>query len=150
MILKDGIIMIDKVFITNITCEGLKSPLGIDNFKPRFSYEIVSNLQNIYQESYHIVVTLDNEIVWDSGIIKSNQSQNIIYDGLELLPCREYKFTVSIICNGIIASGSSKFETGFLNQKIKAKWIGLVNPDLRESNSPKPITLKRELRLTKK
>lgn len=141
--------MIDKVFITNITCEGLKNPLGIDNFKPRFSYEIVSNLQNIYQESYHIVVTLDNEIVWDSGIIKSNQSQNIIYDGLELLPCREYKFTVSIICNGISASGSSKFETGLLNQKIKAKWIGLVNPDLRESNSPKPITFKKIIKINK-
>ena len=145
----EGIIMINKIFLTNITCEGLKNPLGIDCFNPRFSYEIVSNMNNVYQESYQIVVVKNNEIVWDSGVVASSQSQNIVYQGEKLIPCQEYQFEISVVCNGETANGKGKFETGLLNTKFKGEFIGLTNPDLRPSNSPKPITFKNNINVKK-
>ena len=55
-LIMEGTFMINKIFLTNITCEGLKNPLGIDCLNPRFSYEIISNMNNVYQESYQIIV----------------------------------------------------------------------------------------------
>lgn len=141
--------MADRILLTNITCEGLKNPLGIDCIKPRFSYEIISNMTNVYQESYHIVVLKDDEVFWDSGIVNSSQSQNITYDGKSLLPCTEYHFKIDVVCNGISCSGSGIFETGLLGNEFKGKWIGLRKPDLRPSNSPNPITFKKSFRLYK-
>lgn len=141
--------MADRVLLTNITCEGLKNPLGIDCLKPRFSYEIISNLNNVYQESYHIVVTKENDIVWDSGIVSSSQSQNIIYQGIDLLPFSKYSFTITVVCNGVSCSGSGSFEMGLLNEKMQGNWIGVSNPDLRPSNSPAPITFKKTIKIKK-
>lgn len=145
----EGTFMINKIFLTNITCEGLKNPLGIDCLNPRFSYEIISNMNNVYQESYQIIVKKENEVVWNSGVVQSSQSQNIVYDGEKLLPSQEYSFEITIVCNGETAKGFGTFETGLLGGKFKAKWIGLIDPDLRPSNSPKPITFKNSFKVKK-
>ena len=133
-----------NIFLTNLTCEGLINPLGIDCIKPRFSYEIISNSNDVYQDKYQIIVKNvdNNEVVWDSGIVLSSQSQNIVYDGEKLSPLTKYSYEVTAYCNDDVAKASGKFETGFLNKSFKAKFVGLVDPDLRLSNSPKPITFK--------
>lgn len=141
--------MADRVLITNLTCEGLKNPLGIDCLNPRFSYEIISNLNNVYQESYHIVVKKEDEVVWDSGIVTSSQSQNIAYNGTSLLPCTKYDFYIEVVCNNVSCNGNGSFETGLLGTKMNGKWIGTFKPDLRPSNSPKPITFKKIIKVKK-
>lgn len=143
-----------SIIINNLKCEGLINPLGIDTFKPRFSYQIISNLENVYQKSYHIKVKLLNDIVWDSGVVNSDQSQNIVYQGLKLLPKQKYDVEVAIVCasnscHNLCAKANGYFETGLLNEKFKAKWIGLSTPDLREANSPKPITIRRFFKVNK-
>lgn len=44
--------------ITSIKVEGVKSPVGVDEKRPVFSWQISGNGKDIFQESYRIIVTV--------------------------------------------------------------------------------------------
>ena len=74
-----------KISVTNLQCEMLSNPEGIDAVQPRLSWQIKSDINDVKQTAYQIMVasTLENlnankADLWDSGKVTSNESVNII------------------------------------------------------------------------
>lgn len=81
----------EDVKITNLRCEYLRNPLGIDVHHPRLSWVLESDKRGMKQTAYRILVTGTKENLkknigdlWDSGQVESNKSVHIVYQGREL------------------------------------------------------------------
>ncbi|MCK4646812.1 MAG: family 78 glycoside hydrolase catalytic domain, partial [Candidatus Aminicenantes bacterium] len=77
--------------ITNLRCEYLKNPLGIDVVQPRLSWVLESSVRGQKQTAYRIIVSSNEENLernrgdlWDSGKIKSDRTNQIVYSGKNL------------------------------------------------------------------
>ncbi len=77
--------------ITNLRCEYLKDPLGIDVVLPRLSWILESSVRGQKQTAYRIIVSSSEENLkrnrgdlWDSGKIKSDRTNQIVYSGRDL------------------------------------------------------------------
>ena len=115
--------------ISNIFVEYQSRPIGLDEKKPRFSWQITAEEKETVQKACRILVRSEAEEVWDSGRLETDHSQGIAYAGKELLPCTAYTVHVTVWDNhGNEAEESTCFETGFLDPSIRAwegaKWIG--------------------------
>lgn len=110
--------------IRDFRIEYRKNPLGIDE-KPRFSWKLVSEKQDVVQTDYQIQVTNDGKMVWDSGRIKSDQSILVPWQGEALKPMAAYQVQVSVWDNyGELGQETGTFETGLMGEENwKAKWI---------------------------
>jgi len=78
----------DIATVTDLRCEGLVNPLGIDVAKPRLSWRMLSNANGAAQTAYRVLCATSVELLkegnadlWDSGKVTSNQSQLIPYQG---------------------------------------------------------------------
>ncbi len=122
-----------QLTITNLRCEMLINPLGIEVRQPRLSWQINSNLRNVVQTSYQVIVSsspanllLNKGDVWNSGVVNSSQSIHVSYNGPALKPATHYYWKVLVTTN----KGSSRtlqpafFSTGLAPENWKAKWIG--------------------------
>jgi len=85
-----------KLTLTNLRCEYLRDPLGIDELNPRLSWELKASGKNIMQTAYRILVADSEEALskdkgnlWDSGEVKSDQANQIEYAGKTL---KAYQF----------------------------------------------------------
>ncbi|HMP81383.1 MAG TPA: family 78 glycoside hydrolase catalytic domain [Verrucomicrobiota bacterium] len=77
--------------VSNLRCEYLVNPLGLDEFAPRLSWTIESNRRGARQTAYHLRVASSAEQLaakasdlWDSGRVESNQTTHIAYTGQPL------------------------------------------------------------------
>ena len=131
-----------QVSICNLRCEQLQNPLGIDVVQPRFSWQLQSNLRNIQQVSYQILVSTSAQKlaanigdVWNSNVINSSKTILIPYNGKPLQSATAYYWKVKVTSNkGECATNENAFfTTGFFKDNDlpagqagwKAKWIGL-------------------------
>jgi len=122
-----------QVYITNLRCEMLVNPLGIDIKQPRLSWQLQSNQRNVVQTSYEVMVSSSEQNlqqnkgdVWKSGTISSNQSLHVTYNGAVLLPGKHYYWKVIVQTNKGQAQSAQTafFSTGLDKSQWKAKWIG--------------------------
>ena len=128
-----------RVDLSKLTVEGRISPLGLDDLRPRFGWQIVSDKQRVMQKEYQLQVSTTQEEtgkVWESGIIASDQSQWVEYAGPALQPNTCYYWRVKVKTNRGKSSWSewSKWTTGLLSeQNWKGEWIGLdsITPDVK-------------------
>jgi len=74
--------------VTNLSCEYLVNPLGVDVPKPRLSWKISSERRGELQTAYRILVAStaeklarDQGDLWDSGKVVSDQSIQVEYAG---------------------------------------------------------------------
>lgn len=119
--------------ITNLSCEYLENPLGVDVLQPRFSWNITSGERGVTQSAYRLIVGENlNEVekgtsnIWDSGKISSDNMVNIEYEGTPLQSNKKYFWKVQVWTDNENAIGSepASFHTGLLAEKDwKAKWI---------------------------
>ena len=72
-------------------CEYCVDPIGIDVFKPRFSWMLTHHERGRRQSAYQILVASSEENlakdfgdIWDSGKVDSSQSVNVEYAGKPL------------------------------------------------------------------
>jgi alpha-L-rhamnosidase len=79
---------VHAVSVSQLTCENLNNPRGIDITEPRLSWILSSDEGNQKQTAYQILVAStaknlagDKGDLWDSGKILSNQSIQISYAG---------------------------------------------------------------------
>ena len=95
----------DKVMlhVINPRCEHFTNPLGVDNLKPRFSWQIKTDSRNVIQSAYRILVSDDPEKlvpntgnIWDSKKVKSDQSVLVRYKGISIKPAEKYYWKVMI------------------------------------------------------
>jgi len=79
--------------VTDLRCEYLSDPLGIDVQQPRFSWKLIDakKTRGQKQTAYQILVTADSpdddktkNDLWDSGKVDSATSVNVVYDGVGL------------------------------------------------------------------
>ncbi len=124
-----------QVTVTNLRCEMLQNPQGIDVRQPRFSWEISSSLRNVMQQSYQIIISSaeanlknNNGDVWNSGVVNSSQSVQVEYKGAPLQPAKKYFWKVIINTNkgNAVAGETAFFSTGLFTKDEwgNAKWIG--------------------------
>lgn len=123
-----------EITISNLRCEYLENPLGIDMQNPRFSWNIITEKRGILQSAYRILVSdsrkgLMKEAgnIWDSGKVTSDKAGSIVYGGVLLKSGTTYYWSV-IVWNqdGDQSSWSEPvfFHTGLLNKTDwKAQWI---------------------------
>ncbi|MGB7264217.1 MAG: family 78 glycoside hydrolase catalytic domain [Terracidiphilus sp.] len=120
--------------------DNLKSPLGIDDPAPRFTWQLDDTARGAKQTTYELqvatrpeLVKSDHPDVWTSGTVNSSQSIDIPYAGPALNPSTRYYWRVTL--RG--AAGKSYppseigwWETGLMNQDAwRAQWIGYETPE---------------------
>ncbi len=127
-----------KTLLTNLKVEYLHTPLAVEVTTPRFSWQMTADDQQRgwRQTAYEISVTDEKgKLVWNSGVVKSDQSLNISYQGEALNPTTRYAWTLNVWNQKKQKmTASSFFETGLAmrenyNHAAKsvmedAKWIG--------------------------
>jgi alpha-L-rhamnosidase len=127
------------VNVENLRCEYRENPLGIDNLKPRFSWNLSCQQRGQYQTAYQILVASSPEKLeknsadlWDSGKITSAQNAQIFYNGKPLESDRYYYWKVKVWDKDDQSSSWSMaafWSTGLLwESDWQAEWIGLDQP----------------------
>jgi len=143
--------MTSPLTVHHLRCEYLENPLGLDEARPRFGWQLHSPRRGTVQSAWQVQVALSSQIfdkpVWDSGRVESNQSQQIVYAGPELAARTRYFWRVRAWDEEGNDSGWSEtawWETGLL---VPANWkAGWITPDLPDDTSkagPVPL-LRRE------
>ena len=67
------------VVIYDLMTEDLVDPIGVDDPTPTFSWKMASKVIGQKQTAYQIMVKNDQETVWDSGKVDSDESVVIVY-----------------------------------------------------------------------
>ena len=111
--------------IKDLKIEYRNNPLGIDAKEPRISWKLNSGQKDTLQKNYHIVVKKEENIVWDSQVVESEQCICVKYAGKDLEACTRYQVAVTATDNyGNEACEEAYFETGLMESKNwKACWI---------------------------
>ncbi len=121
--------------VTQLKCENLVNPLGIDLAAPQLSYQLKSSLRNQKQSAYQILVSdKKSELArnkanfWNSGKVLSSGTVNIPYKGKQLSSGMKLFWKVRVWdASGSLSAWSdvAEWEMGYLNKSDwKAKWIG--------------------------
>ncbi len=129
------------------------NPIGIEVESPRLSWKLNASERNVFQETYHIRcattiegLDLDSDLLWDSGLVKSDQSVHIEYQGKKLLSCQKIWWKVKVQTNKGKESDWSMpafWEMGLLEKSDwKAKWIEPVLNENPEVSNPCPLIRK--------
>lgn len=136
---------ISKNQVIDLVCEYRTNPIGIDVKKPRLSWKLVSDQQNILQSAYEIRVadsprnlTKKSSQFWFSGKVNSDKSVNVSYEGKTLQSMQRAYWQVRVWDNkGKVTAWSEPayWETGILNlDEWKASWI-----TMKEEKSDKSL-----------
>ncbi len=110
--------------ITDLTVNYSEDPIGIEKDGMLFSWKMKSDVVGMSQKEYQIVVTNDKDVeIWNSGLVTSNLSVAIPYEGPELSLETGYHWIVSVTCSDdkVITSKKAYFETG--TSFKDAEWI---------------------------
>jgi alpha-L-rhamnosidase len=124
-----------KISVTNLQCEMLNNPEGIDVVQPRLSWQIKSDVNDVKQMAYQIMVasTVENlnankADLWDSGRVTSDESVNIIYNGKKLGDRQNAFWKVTVFTNKgeIKSTENAHFSIGILTYADwkSTRWIG--------------------------
>ncbi len=123
--------------LTDLKCNGLKNPLGIKSGTVDFGWKICSEERGVYQSAWQIIVkdVKTQEIMWDSGLVKSDCQSAIVYRGAELQSDTQYEWHVLVQDNkgNQAVSETAYFRTGLDEADWQAKWIGCQPEDLDSS-----------------
>ena len=125
------------IYIVNPNVEQQFRPQALATAQPRFSWNYETDVQNVVQTSYRIIVSSSFENVqrgfgdlWDSQVVKSNQMLYIPYEGITLKSRDKgyWKVIGTVTANGKktkVESEIQSFEISLLSQdEWQAKWIG--------------------------
>ncbi len=122
--------------VSNLLCEYHTNPIGIDIVKPRLSWQLSSNQQNLKQIAYEVRVanSIENlnkpkKVGWSSGKIVSDKSVNVEYNGPALSSNQRVYWQVKIWDNKGVESEWSQpayWEMGILSKnEWEASWIAM-------------------------
>ena len=112
--------------IYDLKCNDMVRPEGIDTPIPRFSWKLRSDVQNVRQKWYRVIVrSEDRETVWDSGEVPGEEVYGIEYRGAALRSEERYSVEVSSAptAEGEAAVAETYFRMGKVSPDWKASWI---------------------------
>jgi alpha-L-rhamnosidase len=121
--------------VTDLRCEYLENPVGIDITRPRLSWKLASDIRGQHQMAYRILVAstrqnldADTGDLWDTGIVKSAESTHISYQGAPLKSGMQAFWKVVVWDKDNAESGCSEpamWSMGLLQPSDWiAQWIG--------------------------
>ncbi len=133
--------------VLHVTCEYKENPLGIDTRRPRFGWHIEADARNVRQSAYQIQLAKDQAdftvAFWDTGMVSSNESIQVQYNGPELESRRRYYYRVRIYDqhgNESDWSALNYFEMGLLDpSEWQAMWITPVFEASAGDDAPCPL-----------
>lgn len=115
------------VRLSGLLVEKKVEPVGIDLRQPRFSWLVGSAARGVEQLSYRLRVTAEpGRTVWDSGVVRSRESANVVYGGPPLRAATDYRWQVDVVTTHGNADARSAFRTGLPTEQDWAgsTWIG--------------------------
>jgi len=141
-----------SVTVTNLKCEYLAEPMGIDVHQPRLSWTLSPTqpeARGQRQTTYHILVASREDLLarhkgdlWDSGTVESDQSQHVVYAGAPLGSNQECHWKVRVGDErGALSSWSepSRWTMSLMTPADwTAQWIGTDQTFTRKPGSPPP------------
>lgn len=135
--------------VQSLTTESQHQPLGIDIMKPSFNWKINSGRRGAKQTAYQIVVTENKEdaenevnLVWDSGIVLTDRSIHIVYEGSELQSRRRYYWKVKVWNELEQSSPWSEISYWEMGLLAKADWIAdWIEPQQEEAIQEEPVNM---------
>ncbi len=118
----------------NLRTEYLNNPEGIDETKPRLSWQLQSGERSQKQTAYRILVASSTATLgsnrgdlWDSGKVKGSQSVNVVYGGSPLSSRQQCFWKVQVWeAHGRISQWSqgARWSMGLLKpEDWQAQWI---------------------------
>ena len=116
------------VSVSWLRVENMEKPMGIDTDKPRFSWIILSDKQNVKQTAYQIIVSTDKGEVWNSGRVESDQQLWVPYGGEKLKSATQCSWKVKVWTTAGETAWSEEecFGIGLLKENHwTGRWIGL-------------------------
>lgn len=139
----------------DLRCERLVNPLGLDETRPRLSWQMLDDRIGACQQAYQIAAATSRERLetqpdlWDSGRVEGDASVDVVYAGKRLRSRQAVWWRVRVWdLDGVISdwSHAACFEMGLLKPSDwSAQWIGRA-PDSGEGSQPSPF-LRREFAL---
>ena len=136
------------VNVGSLTVEGLPSPLNVESSSPRLGWIITSSDRDVMQTSYHILVASSPELldsgkgdIWDSGIVRSDQSVWVPYAGRKLADNTRcyWKVKVATTRGDSPWSEPAEWGMGIVGEgHWGGRWIGWEAPfewDIEDSHS---------------
>lgn len=145
-------VMAQRPEVTDLVCEYLVNPVGIDAAQPRLSWKVRSSARDVTQGAYEIRVGTDPQvsrgrnILWTSGKVSSSQSTHVRYGGPSLQSRQRVYWQVRIWDNANKASQWSApayWEMGLLKtDDWSARWIRPLSDDPEAAQ--RPVTLLRK------
>jgi alpha-L-rhamnosidase len=118
--------------ITDLRCEHLSNPLGIDAPAPRLTWRMDDTRQGARQTAYRILADVDSAAVaggraaaWDSGRREGGDAL-VVWDGEKLSPRTRYWWRVQVWDKDGVQLDSPVmwFETGMMGGNWRGTWIG--------------------------
>ncbi len=117
------------------------NPIGIDPLEVKFGWKLEAAALDIHQKAYRIMLAtsknFDQDLVWDSGKITSDQSRLVAYQGNQLESATTYYWRVKVWDSNSKESHWSavgEFYTAPKEDQLKGQWIGAI----RRSDSGLP------------
>lgn len=146
-----------KSRLENLRVEYKVNPIGIDVTKPRLSWEIISDARAVMQTAYQIraaetpaSLQSGKKFLWDSGQVKSDQSNQVEYQGPTLHSGQRIYWQVRIWTGKDQVSAWSQvafWEMGLLEPADwQAEWIQADIDDDLSRSQPCPF-LRKEFQL---
>ena len=140
--------MDNSFFVSNLRCEYLTNPLGIDIVTPRLSWLIRSQRRGALQSAYQIMAEDAGTglLLWDSGKVLSDQSIHVEYAGNPLHSRQRVQWKVRAwdeLDHPSTWSEYAWWEMGLLEESDwAAEWIGADLVGGPRTTSPCPFLRK--------
>ncbi len=119
----------------DLRIEQLTNPLGLDIDTPRFSWRILNAQRGTKQTAYQILVATtpgfldkDSADVWNSGLVQTDTSIWVDYQGSKLLPNKRYYWKVRIHTTNGNSDWSeiAYWGMGLMGEaRWRGRWIGV-------------------------
>jgi alpha-L-rhamnosidase len=125
---------VSQLTVQHLKTENRSNPIGLDDAKPRFSWQLNSDKRSTLQTAYEIhvaddVASLMKGNVWNSGKVASDQSTFVDYAGMALASGKKYYWQVKVWDNygrSSKWSESASWQMGLLAAADwKAQWISI-------------------------
>ena len=117
-----------KVGLTKLRVENMDQPAVIATSQPHFSWQIVSDKNNVRQTAYQIVVADAQGEVWNSGKVISDRQLWVEYQGTPLSGAADYTWKAKVwtTAGESAWTDATPFAIGLLSEaKWRGYWIGL-------------------------
>jgi len=141
------------VQVAELRCEYRKNPVGLGAMRPRFSWQLRADRPHVLQRAYRIQVSSalagfdEDHLVWDTGMVESDQSNLVEYAGEKLLSRGRYHVRVKVWDQHGHESDWSEpgmFEMGLLDTSDwQASWI-TPDPNAIDSQAEEIFMLRRQ------